>query len=321
MKPQALWQVSIEIDPQAEEPVTNLLEQVFGRRPVVHTQVESGRTWAAVFLEAAGEWSTTRRAALHMGLALLRQAGLQLGPGTVSFRRLAAKDWAEAWKQQFHPVSIGSALLIKPSWSQRRPKPGQAVVRLDPGLSFGTGQHPTTRFCLQQIVAAKKLGGGKSFLDIGTGSGILAIAAAKLGFKPVDALDVDPEAVQTAQANARKNRVTIRVWCMDLGRLPLAPPRPYHLVCANLTAKLLTAHARRIIRQVRLGGRLVLSGVLQLEFQQVRRIYERAGCRLLLSRLGGPWQSGLFMRTGPTRRPSPKPKSRSRTGFRDRPRS
>lgn len=301
MKPRALWQLSVEMAPEAEEPVAALLEQVFDRRPVVQTHLESGRTWATVFLDGPTEWSAARRAALHMGLALVRQAGVTLGPGTVSFRRVAAQDWAEAWKQHFRPQAIGSALLVQPSWSRRRPEPGQAVVRLDPGLSFGTGQHPTTRFCLQQIVTAKKLGGTGSLLDIGTGSGILAIAAAKLGFNPVDALDVDPEAVQTAQANARQNRVAIRVRCMDLADLPLAPTRPYDLVCANLTAKLLTAHADRISRQVRPGGRLVLAGILQFEFHQLRRIYERAGLRLVLTRLGGPWQSGLFIRTGPVR--------------------
>lgn len=296
MKPRPLWQLSVEIAPEAEEPVTALLEQVFERPPVVQTDLESGRTWVTVFLDAPEQWSTARRAAFELGLAQIRQSGVSLGPGRVSFRRLAAKDWAESWKRHFQPLSIGSALLIKPTWSHRRPKPGQAVVRLDPGLSFGTGQHPTTRFCLQQIVAAKKLGGGQSFLDIGTGSGILAIAAAKLGFKPVEALDSDPDAVRTAKANARKNRVRVRVRCMDLARLPLRPARRHDLVCANLTGELLRAHAQRIARQLQPGGRLVLAGVLRSEFKPLCRMYQKAGLRLLLSRLDGPWESGLFIR-------------------------
>ena len=136
------------------------------------------------------------------------------------------EDWAESWKRHFKPIEIGDALLVKPSWSKRRPRKNQAVVILDPGLSFGTGQHPTTAFCLREIVRlklAKERGrlarefktrhhadepsALQSFLDIGTGSGILAIAAAKLGYQPVHAFDFDAEAVRIARANARANRV------------------------------------------------------------------------------------------------------------------
>src|SRR5439155_23112501 len=116
----------------------------------------------------------------------------------------------------------GLALLLKPSWSRCRARRGQAVVVLDPGLSFGTGQHPTTRFCLEQIVARRTQDRGQSFLDMGTGSGILAIAAAKLGYHPVAAFDVDAHAVRIARANARKNGVadTLHPRRQDLRQLP-----------------------------------------------------------------------------------------------------
>jgi ribosomal protein L11 methyltransferase len=294
MKPQPLWQLSVQIAPQAQEAVSELLQRLFDRPAVVQTHLPSGRTWAIVFLDAPEQWSAPQRAALQAGLAQIRRAGLDIGPGTVSFRWLPPQDWAESWKRHFRPLTIGPALLIKPSWSRARPRPGQAVVRLDPGISFGTGHHPTTRFCLDQIVAARRPDTVQSFLDIGTGSGILAIAAAKLGFRPVQALDVDPEAVATAQANARQNRVSLRIQCMDLAELSLKPARRYDLVCANLTSNLLIRHAQRIIRQVEPGGRLVLAGILQVEFRQVRRAYEQAHLRLLCTRCGGPWQSVAF---------------------------
>ena len=117
------------------------------------------------------------------------------------------EDWAESWKRHFKPIEIGRRLLIKPSWSRRRPKPHQQVVVLDPGLSFGTGQHPTTAFCLAEVARLVKNAPARSFLDIGTGSGILAIAAARLNYQPIWAFDFDPEAVRMARANAQTNQV------------------------------------------------------------------------------------------------------------------
>ena len=108
---------------------------------------------------------------------------MKIGAGKIEIAKVKREDWAESWKRHFHPIEIGKTLLVKPSWSKKRPAKNQAVVILDPGLSFGTGQHPTTSFCLHQIARGRKNGTPRpSFLDIGTGSGILAIAAAKLGY-------------------------------------------------------------------------------------------------------------------------------------------
>src|ERR1019366_8464695 len=159
--------------------------------------------------------------------------GLDIGPGRISLLGVSREDWAESWKLHFKPLLIGSALLLKPSWSRRRPGKGQAVVVLDPGLSFGTGRHPTTAFCLRQLVARRRSGESQSCLDIGTGSGILAIAAAKLGYAPVDAFDFDPEAVRIARANARRNGVAARIRFQrrDLTKLPRRSARQYSLIC------------------------------------------------------------------------------------------
>ena len=121
--------------------------------------------------------------------------GLNIGSGTVRIARIKREDWAESWKKHFKAFEVGRSLLVKPSWIKRLPRAGQAVVVLDPGLSFGTGQHPTTAFCLSEIVRGEKKETSRSFLDIGTGSGILAIAAAKLNFRPVRAFDFDPASV------------------------------------------------------------------------------------------------------------------------------
>jgi ribosomal protein L11 methyltransferase len=195
-------------------------------------------------------------------------------------------------------MAIGDTLLVKPSWSRRLPKRGQAVVVLDPGLSFGTGQHPTTRFCLEQVVACRKPGQVQSFLDIGTGSGILAIAAAKLGFRPVEGFDFDEAAVRIAQENAARNGVTglLRLIRRDLTRSPKRSGRNYDVICANLIADLLIAERMRILNRLNAGGTLVLAGVLQSQFTAVWRAYQSSGLKLAARQAGNEWESGAFVR-------------------------
>ena len=214
----------------------------------------------------------------------------------VSLGRVPQKDWAEAWKRHFHPLEIGSRLLIRPSWSRRRPKKVQAVVVLDPGLSFGTGQHPTTAFCLEQLVARRRPGQAQSLLDVGTGSGILAIAAAKLGYAPVDALDIEPDAVVTARRNAHRNRVAgrIRFRRQDFRQATARGARSYSVVCANLVSNMLVEERERLRARVEPGGVLVLAGILATEFPLVQKAYEAAAWRLVASRKQNEWRSGAF---------------------------
>jgi ribosomal protein L11 methyltransferase len=214
--------------------------------------------------------------------------------GTIQIRRVRWEDWAESWKRHFKPLEIGRSLLIKPSWSRRRPKQPQSVVVLDPGLSFGTGQHPTTAFCLGEVARHVRKGAARSFLDIGTGSGILAIAAAKLNYQPVAAFDFDPDAVRIARANAKSNRVKIRLARADVTRLPLRPARQYDLVCANLVSTLLVAERKRIISRLNKDGTLVLAGILKTEFPAVQAAFAAAGLVLIRSQSRRDWRSGAF---------------------------
>jgi ribosomal protein L11 methyltransferase len=295
MKRGPLWKVSVTIRPEAEEAVVVLLGETFSRTPVVFADARTGRTSAAVFLEEATALRRPQGVALRAGLRHLRECGLDVGPGRISVRRVPREDWAESWKHHFTPIEIGPSLLLLPSWSRRRAKRGQAVVVLDPGLSFGTGQHPTTRFCLEQIAAVRP-DSAASLLDIGTGSGILAIAAAKLGYQPVEAFDFDPEAVRTARGNARRNRVErrIRFVRQDLGRLPVQSRRRFSLICANLTHDLLLSEKERIRHRLEKQGRLVLAGILVSQFAAVRKGYELVGLTLVAQQRGGEWQSGVF---------------------------
>ncbi|MBI5774988.1 MAG: 50S ribosomal protein L11 methyltransferase [Verrucomicrobia bacterium] len=295
MSRKALWKVSLAISPEAEESAAELMSKVFGQWPSIYTGAETRETSATVYLEKRPAPNGEELRNLRAGIQRLATCSLADSTTKASVQRVRREDWAESWKRHFKPLNIGSALLIKPSWSRRRPRKGQMAVVLDPGLSFGTGQHATTEFCLQQLVKARRRGAAQSFLDIGTGSGILAIAAAKLGYSPVTAFDFDPVAVRVARENVRSNRVEklLRISRQDLTRLP-EHGRKHHVVCANLIYDLLIQERRRILNRLRPDGVLVLAGILATQFPRVREAYAEAGLELLSTRVKREWQSGAF---------------------------
>ena len=301
MKTGPLLKVSIHTTASAEEPVIELLTRVFSSAASVYHDLESGAVTASVYLQKSSEWTPARQRELRAGLDELHRLGLDLGPAILFTKKIRREDWAESWKRHFKPMEIGCALLLKPSWSKRKPRRGQAVVVLDPGLSFGTGQHPTTRFCLEQLAAARADALPRSFLDIGTGSGILAIAAAKLGYRPVEAFDFDPDSVRVARVNARGNDVSrrLRLAQADLTQLPSRSAKKFDLVCANLIYDLLLTARSRILNRVAPGGTLVLAGILTTQFELVQRAYEEKGWRLIASREEKEWKSGAFQKRTP----------------------
>lgn len=290
----SLWQIEVTCPSSGEDAVSALLENLFKARTSIYSGAETTKSVITVFTEKKPSLTATRD--LNRRIAALAEYGMDLGAAKISIRKVRKEDWAESWKKYFHVLDIDSRLLIKPSWSRRRPKPDQAVVILDPGLSFGTGQHPTTAFCLKQIVRLRKKGLNQGFLDIGTGSGILAIAAAKLGYAPVRGFDNDPVAVRVACQNLRRNRVQNRVTIArrDLARMGAAGSSKYDLVCANLISDLLIREKERIMRLLKPGGTLVLAGILQREFRSVRDAYAASGFELKRSRIEREWQSGAF---------------------------
>lgn len=275
-----------------------LMEKVFVTPASVYTNERTKTSRVSVFLSGVDSLAGDTRRALVQGLRRLKTAaGIRLGTGKISVKILPPENWAESWKRHFKPMEIGGALLVKPSWSTRKPRKGSALVVLDPGLSFGTGQHPTTGFCLQQLVRCRSLGQQQSFLDVGTGSGILAIAAAKLGYSPIEAFDFDPESVRVARTNAGKNRVfkAIRLTQADLTKLPVRPVQRFDFICANLISTLLLAEGKRIVSRLKPGGVLVLAGILRSEFSAVRRAYENLGLKYFSGKSEKEWWSGAFV--------------------------
>ncbi len=297
MNGRIVWEFSVTVASEAEEAVAELFARVFAQQPITATDLRTRTTKVSIYSFGPQKFSQRAVRRVEAGLRNIERCGLDVTPARLQLRRLRQRNWAEAWKKQFKPIRIGSALLIKPSWSKCKPRKDQAVVVLDPGQAFGTGHHPTTAFCLRQIVSLRRPGLLQSFLDIGTGSGILAIAAAKLGYEPVVALDCDPKAVRIAKANVKRNKLTpiVRVIKADVATFRLPPPAKFDVVCANLNADVLVTWWPQITRLVASTGALVLAGVLESEFDQVRRVYEKAGFALADTETEKNWQSALFV--------------------------
>jgi ribosomal protein L11 methyltransferase len=206
------------------------------------------------------------------------------------FRELAEEDWAGAWKRQFQRMQIGRRVVIVPAWEAYSPQAGEAVIRLEPGMAFGTGLHPTTRLCLQALES--HLVSNASVLDVGTGSGVLAIAAAQLGACSVLALDADPVAVRVAQGNIESNGVGDRV-VVQCGTLPGGETLPgplaidgglnrlqeglFDLVVINILAPVIAAMAPALGGRLAQGGRLVVAGLIESQEEQVVVALQNAG--------------------------------------------
>jgi len=219
----------------------------------------------------AQAWLRSQMIALFADQALAEHAArilkLQDFFDNASLLRIAEvppQDWVRLTQSQFEPVEITSDLWVVPSWHEA---PAQAlqVIRLDPGLAFGTGTHPTTRMCLRWI--ALHLHKGCRVLDYGCGSGILAIGAALCGAAEVDAVDIDADAVTAAQANALANHVSINTGLPDLAQ------GPYGLVVANILAAPLKVLAPLLCAHVAQGGHLLLAGILSRQIEEIQQAY------------------------------------------------
>jgi ribosomal protein L11 methyltransferase len=295
--PRPLWKISVSTGREAEEALAELLASVFGGNVTSYRNAETGATNVSLYFEARKAWSAEAKIQLLAGIKRVKSCGLETGPASVSVQRVRREDWAESWKRHFQPLEIGSALLIRPSWSHQRPRKGQKSIVLDPGLSFGTGQHPTTAFCLREIASRHKPGREQSMLDLGPGSGILAIAAAKLGYAPVHALEYDPDALRIARENARRNGVAhkIEFALNDVTQMPSTSPLKYSLVCANLISNLLISERAKLVSCLAPGGILVLAGILKTEFEAVERAYQAVRFLAIKTTARGEWRSGAFI--------------------------
>ncbi len=195
------------------------------------------------------------------------------------------KPWATDWRQHFHPVKFSERLWVAPSWDVPTVAPGAQVVVIDPGLAFGTGTHESTALCLRSIDAILARRTGARVLDVGTGSGILAIAATKLGAASVVATDNDPTAVRVAVENAAHNKISLSASTSTLEEIT----GTYDLVIANILAGTLIAMAPSLAPKVAAGGDLLLSGLLEEQLTEVEAAYVHEGLSPQTRVLDGAW--------------------------------
>ncbi|MDI7261598.1 MAG: 50S ribosomal protein L11 methyltransferase [Thermodesulfobacteriota bacterium] len=263
--------VSLLIPKRFEEPISNfLIEQ--GATGV--EEVDEGHEWERLktyFLQDGRERGVLR--ALDRYLRSLKKMDPELSKIKMEIVSIPEQDWGENWKKFFKPLRVGSRFVVKPPWSRIRLKRGEIPIEINPGMAFGTGTHATTKLCMEAL--EKNLKKELFVLDVGTGSGILAVAAAKLGAREVWGIDIDKMAVEIARENVSRNRVSdkVRIKRARIGKIQ----KRFDIVVANLDFRSLMRMRAALMRHLKKGGFLILSGVLEKEEERLRQHYMETG--------------------------------------------
>jgi ribosomal protein L11 methyltransferase len=217
------------------------------------------------------------------------------GRGLIRWREVQEEDWATAWKEHFQPVKIGVRVVIKPTWCEYKPGKGDVVIELDPGMAFGTGTHHTTVMCLRML--EDTLQPGATVFDIGTGSGILAVAAAKLGAGSVRAVDIDPLAVRVANENIAVNKVG-GIAAAVQGDLLSGVDGQADIIVANIIADVIVQLAPEIPARLRNGGLFIAGGIIAERLGDVTKALLGSGLALERVAEEGGWATMLASQGG-----------------------
>jgi ribosomal protein L11 methyltransferase len=294
--------IAVSCPPAGEEAAAAALEQAGCAGAAITPTVEGGPVERPGLSVVTGYLPVDDRLerlleTLQQRLHDLAEWGVPVGDGSLSVRWVEEEDWAHAWKRFFRPLRVGRRFVVRPTWEEWVPEPGDRVIAIDPGMAFGTGTHPTTQLCLELI--EEGVVGGASVLDVGTGSGILAIAAAVLGAAPITAIDIDPIAVSAAGENRRVNP--------DAGDILLAVGDAaavrgrYDWVFANLIAEILRSDAALLASRVTPGGALLAAGIVAERAFEVRTALEAAGLQIECERCREEWVALVARRPGERR--------------------
>ena len=310
-EPAAAWlELAVEADLEAVETVSEILGRVASGGTTVEpafdlveeglgARIDPTRPAVVRGYVPARDPGQAEAAAAEVAEALghLQAFGLR-SIGDLRTRIVLEEDWADAWKAYFPVLRVGRRLVIRPTWRRHRRAPDDVVVAMDPGMAFGTGLHPTTRLCLAALEPLADDGtlAGARVLDVGCGSGILAIAAVRLGAADAFGVDTDPIAIEATASNARRNRLGRRV-SARVGSLPSGEP-PFDVVLANLIAGVLVPLAPALHDELRPGGTLVASGIFIDREDEVRGAFEAAGMSVEDRTAEGDWVALRARRPG-----------------------
>jgi len=283
-------EVSVTVENETAEAVAEVLSRYAYRGVVIEAGPEgwnAGPVIVRAYLPADDELRAKKR---RVEEALWHLGQIRAIPAP-TFQFVAEADWAEAWKERLSVLHVGQHIVIRPSWLDYAPVPGDVVIQLDPGMAFGTGLHPTTQMCLAAL--EELVSSGTQVLDLGTGSGILAIAAAKLGAGRVLAVDNDPVAVKTARGNVVVNGVQ-EIVSVRGGSLPEVS-ESYDLVVVNILAKVIVEMVQGgLAVRVRPGGTLIAAGIIADQEPEVVTALEWGGLALAERRQSEDWVCLMF---------------------------
>ena len=262
-KPHGIWEI---IDPKMLE---NMPEDV-----LVHAWFDPSDRWAE------------RMDCVCRRLAELKEKNPRYGSLILESRSVPDENWGESWKQFYHPIRAGQHMVVKPSWEAFSPLPGDHVIQLDPGMAFGSGYHDTTLLCLSLL--EKYLQPGTRIIDVGTGSGILAIGAAKLGAGDILAIDIDSDAVRVARQNVEINGVADRIRVQE-GNLLDRVDVTCDLCVANIIADIICSFAEPLKERICPGGLFICSGIVLERAVEVRTALLNAGYEILEEKTTDEW--------------------------------
>lgn len=281
-------EISLQVDEESAEAISELFNQYGEGGAVVEVSPDDPLVTVKTFVPSQDE----RLKPLYEALWHLGQMRPLPEP---QVRELEEKDWAEAWKAHYEPQHIGHRLVVCPSW-QTYASEDEVVITLDPGMAFGTGLHPTTRMCLEAL--EEHLSRGAEVLDLGTGSGILAIAAAKLGASAVLALDTDPLAVKIAKENVLANGVH-KVVEVKEGSLEMAKGCLFDLIVVNILAPTIADLIEKgLLDHLEPEGLLIAAGIMKSEEEEARKTLRERGLKELSPLQKGDWVTLIGRREG-----------------------
>ncbi|MCO5217871.1 MAG: 50S ribosomal protein L11 methyltransferase [Thermomicrobiales bacterium] len=304
--PDRVWyQLSVDVDSEAVESVTELFgrygfnEGVAIEEPYVQDEdgdnpdIDLEKPFTVHTYVAEEDFRPEIVEQLRQGLYYLGQLR---GVSDLRVSNLQEQDWANAWKEHFQVHRIGERVVIRPPWREYEPQDDDLVIVLDPGMAFGTGLHPSTRLSMLGTEEAVKP--GDTVLDVGTGSGILAFAAAKLGASKVDTVDVETVAVKATADNAELNGMS-DVVAVELGSVGPGEPfwgEQYDVVIANIIARVLIELSEAIVAHTKPGGKIVLAGIIETREQDVIDAFTTAGATVINRRFAEDWVSLVLTR-------------------------
>lgn len=214
---------------------------------------------------------------------------LEASSASVSLGEIEEEDWSETWKEQFKPFAVGKRIWIQPSWDDSGDPGDRLVLIIDPGQAFGTGDHPTTKMCLELM---ERIPAKERFLDIGCGTGILSVAAAKLGWKEILATDIDEAAIECSEVNAERNSVEFDVRLTS--GMPDLPAERYQLIVSNIISATIIRIAPNVAPAIATGGHWIVSGIIAANWPEVQAELERLGLRLVEERHENEWVAATF---------------------------